>query len=222
MENINSLDIEGKNVLEIGFGIGTDHLVMARRGANMYGIDMGPTNHIYTKARFKTHKRKTRLTLGDAEFLPLRDSCMDFIYSFGVVHHSPDTQKIISEAYRVLKPGGQCYFAVYHKNSIFFWWTIFFIHFLVAQNWRKRTLRQQISLVEYPNTNEKLVVKLYKEKEFIALFKDFSSVTSSINHLIPDNISLVRRLFKNPLKPRPLITWLGKRFGWYVTVLAVK
>jgi len=222
LDNINSFEIEGKKVLEIGFGMGTDHLALARNGAIMYGIDMGITNNIITKNRFKLFGYKTQLTLGDAEFLPFKDSCMDFIYSFGVVHHSPDTQKIISEAYRILKPGGQCYFAVYNKNSIFFWWSVFFLNFLIGQGWQERTLRQQISRVEYPNTNEDIVVKLYNKNQFKSHFKSFSQTSTAIAHLIPDDILYVRNFFKNPLKPRFILNWLGKKFGWYIIIKAIK
>ena len=222
LDNINSFEIKDKKVLEIGFGMGTDHLAMARKGAIMHGIDMGVQNNKITKTRFKLFDYKTHLTLGDAEFLPFKNSCMDFIYSFGVIHHSPDTQKIISEAHRILKPGGQCYFAVYNKNSIFFLWSVFLIKYLIGRGWIKRTLRQQISLIEFPNINENMVVKLYKEKEFNSLFKEFSSVTTSIQHLIPEDVAYIRRIFNNSLKPRPLFSWLGKWFGWYIIVRTSK
>jgi len=222
LEDINSFDLNNKKALEIGFGIGTDHYSMARKGGTMYGIDMGITNNEYTKAQFLLYKHQTRLTMGDAEFLPFRDESFDFVYSFGAIHHSPDTHKIISETRRVLKPGGKCYITVYHKHSFFFWWTIFFNNYLLGQGWKKRTLRQQISLLEYPNNRENMVVKLYQKNQFKDLFKDYTLVKACIKHFIPADLNIIGTFFREPNKPRPFFTRLGKRFGWYVVVKATK
>jgi len=222
LEDINSFDLDGKKVLEIGFGMGTDHILLARRNAILHGIDMGSTNHSYTKKRFQLFDLKTSLVMGDAESLPFQESAYDFVYSFGVAHHSPDTQKIINETYRVLKPGGKSYFTVYNKNSLLFWWSVFFAHFLVAGGWNKRTLQRQLSLIEYPNTNENILVKLYQKDDFADLFKKYSKVETHIRHLTPDDLEGIRRFFRNPAKPRAFFTWLGKKFGWYIVVKAVK
>jgi len=222
LEDINSFGLDNKMVLEIGFGLGTDHYSMACKGGIMHGIDMGPTNSEYTKTRFRLYKHKTRLTLGDAEILPFRDASFDFIYSFGVIHHSPDTQKIVSEARRVLKPGGKVYFTVYHKHSLFFWRTIFFYNYLLGQGWKKRTLRQQISLVERPNSNENLLVKLYNKNQFKNLFKDYAFVKAYVTHFVPGDLNRIGNFFNEPNKPRPFFTRLGKWFGWYVVVKATK
>lgn len=222
LENIKKFDLENKKVLEIGLGMGTDHLSMARQGGIMYGIELTPQNLIISKKRLEMYGFNSELLIGDAEYLPYPDNSFDFIYSFGVIHHSPDTQKIISEIYRVLKPGGQCWITVYHKTSLFFWWTIFLWKYLIMCGWKKYTLKQQLSLIEYPNNNPNMVIRLYKKHEFADMFHSFSSVASYIEHLLVSDITVLSSLFKNPERPRKIFDWLGTRFGWYIVVKAQK
>ena len=221
-ETINSFNIKGKDVLEIGFGMGTDHLNMARRGARMYGIDLTAKHYDITRTRLKLYGLKSRLIVGDAETLPYADGLFDFVYSFGVVHHSPDTRKIVSEICRVLKPGGQCYLSVYNKNSIFFWWSIFIVEYLLKKGWKKRSLQQQLSLIEYPNINENMVIKLYKRREFETMFHEFSAVRTYMRHLLPVDIAYVSTFYRNPYKPNPLLSKIGRKFGWYIVLEALK
>lgn len=221
-EAIDSFDLKGKKVLEIGFGMGSDHLSLARRGAFMNGIDLTPSHVEITKARLNIFGEVSNLVNGDAELLPYKNESFDFVYSLGVIHHSPDTEKIISEIHRVLKPGGGCYIAVYHKNSLFFWWSVFLVNYLIKRAWLKRTLKQQISLIEYPGTNENLVIKLYKRKEFADLFYRYKRVNSCVKHLIPIDIAYFSKYFKEPQKPTPLLTKIASKLGWYVIVEAKK
>jgi len=57
----------------------------------------------------------------DAESLPFPDASFDFVWSWGVIHHSSDTGRVIAEIARVLRPGGRLAFMVYHRTSITFW-----------------------------------------------------------------------------------------------------
>jgi len=222
LEAINSFDVAGKKLLEIGYGAGTDHLVLARRGAVMHGIDLTPASYEATSRRFNLYSQTSQLRIGDAERLPYPDKFFDFIYSFGVVHHSPNTEQVINEVHRVLKPGGRCYITVYHKNSIFFWWSLFVVTYLLRGAWRKRSLQQQLSLIEYPNNNEDMVIRLYTKKEFADLFREFSSVKSYIRHLVPCDIELVSKLYRDPYKTTDVLEGLARRFGWYVVIEATK
>jgi SAM-dependent methyltransferase len=52
----------------------------------------------------------------DAEHLDFPDGSFDFVWSWGVIHHSSDTRKILREIWRVLKPGGKCTVMVYHTS----------------------------------------------------------------------------------------------------------
>jgi len=219
---VDSFDIKGQNILEIGFGMGTDHLNLARRGGIMHGVDLTPRNLEITSKRFELYGLKTKLSVGDAERLPYNSNTMDFIYSFGVVHHSPDTKAIISEIQRVLKPGGKCWVSVYHKNSIFFWWSVLVVKYLMKGGHTKRELNQQLSLVEYPGTNENMVIRLYKRKEFELLFHQFAQTHSYVRHLLPCDIAYFSCFFKNRCQPSSFCNMLGKRVGWYVVVEALK
>ena len=221
-EAIQAFDIQYKEVLEIGFGMGTDHLNMARRGGRMHGIDITPRNLEVTNSRFKLYGLETNLITGDAENLPYPAGSFDFVYSFGVIHHSPDTQKIIMEIHRLLKSGGKCYITVYHKNSIFFWWTVFLVKYVLKGGWKNRTLQQQISLIEYPNTNQDLVIKLYGRNEFHQMFSIFSDAKSYIKHLLPIDIAYISSLYSTKDNPARFLTKTGNMFGWYVVIEAVK
>jgi ubiquinone/menaquinone biosynthesis C-methylase UbiE len=202
--------------------MGTDHLSMAREGGILHGIDLTPRNLEVTRTRLGIYGFDSELSVGDAENLPYKDDSFDFVYSFGVVHHSPDTRKIVSEIHRILVPGGRCHVTVYHRNSVFFWWTVYAGNYLLRGGWRKRTLEQQLSLIEYPNTNQDMVIRLYRKSEFADLFRGFRRVRCSVRHLIPVDMAVFSRCFTDPFRPSPLLDRIGRSFGWYVVVDAEK
>jgi len=82
-------------------------LSLARRGARTHGVDLTPGHVELTRERLRLNGFAPRLVNADAEALPFPDNRFDFVYSFGVVHHSPDTARAVSEIFRVLKPGGR-------------------------------------------------------------------------------------------------------------------
>lgn len=96
----------GKRVLEIGVGLGADHQRFAEAGADLYGIDLTERAVEHTQNRLRAYGLESHLAVGDAEALDFPDESFDTVYSWGVLHHSPDTPKAISEVYRVLKRGG--------------------------------------------------------------------------------------------------------------------
>jgi arsenite methyltransferase len=101
----------GEVVLDLGSGGGIDVLLSARRvspGGKAYGVDM--TNEMLELAR----KNKAEAGVENAEFLkgniedvPLPDEHVDVVISNCVINLSTDKPSVISEAYRVLKPGGR-------------------------------------------------------------------------------------------------------------------
>lgn len=111
-------ETRGLKVLEIGVGLGADHQRFAEAGANLWGIDLTERAVELTRKRLACFGLISRLCVGDAETLPYPDSTFDVVYSWGVVHHSPNTAKAISEILRVAKPGGRASIMIYHKWSM--------------------------------------------------------------------------------------------------------
>lgn len=109
---------KGKKTLEIGVGLGADHQKLAEHGAILSGIDLTPRAINHTKRRFELMGLNSDLQIADAENLPFEDNSFDAVYSWGVLHHSPDTQKAVNEVYRVLKPGGLAKIMIYNKYSL--------------------------------------------------------------------------------------------------------
>ncbi len=102
---------EGEVVLDLGSGGGIDVLLSARRvGATgkAYGLDM--TDDMLALARENQRKagvENVEFLKGEIEAIPLPDGHVDVIISNCVINLSADKRKVLSEAFRVLKPGGR-------------------------------------------------------------------------------------------------------------------
>jgi arsenite methyltransferase len=101
----------GEVVLDLGSGGGIDVLLSARRvgpAGKAYGLDM--TDEMLALAR--ENQAKSGLTnveflRGEIEHIPLPDNSVDVIISNCVINLSADKDRVIAEAFRVLKPGGR-------------------------------------------------------------------------------------------------------------------
>ncbi len=109
---------KGKKVLEIGVGLGADHQRFAEAGAILSGCDLTERAIENTGKRFELFGLKSDLRVADAENLPYADGEFDTVYSWGVIHHSPNTPKAVAEIHRILKPGGTSKIMIYHKNAM--------------------------------------------------------------------------------------------------------
>ena len=109
----------GRAVLEVGVGMGADHLRWAQAGPRfLVGIDLTPRAVDHTRFRMLAAGVRPRLVVADSETLPFASACFDLVYSWGVIHHTPDTPAAVREIYRVLKPGGIARVMIYHSRSI--------------------------------------------------------------------------------------------------------
>ncbi|HZL56305.1 MAG TPA: class I SAM-dependent methyltransferase [Bryobacteraceae bacterium] len=108
-----------KDILEIGVGMGADHLEWAKAGPkSLTGIDLTERAIQFTKNRLAYYGLSSDLRVADAEKLPFADDSFDIVYAYGVLHHSPDTTKAIREVYRVLRPGGAAKIMIYHSHAV--------------------------------------------------------------------------------------------------------
>jgi ubiquinone/menaquinone biosynthesis C-methylase UbiE len=111
----------GKRVLEVGFGPGTDFIQWLRAGAQVSGIDLTQEGLDHLRHRIEVYglPEPESIRVADAENLPFESDSFDLGYSFGVLHHSPNTEKAISELVRVVKPGGEIKIMVYNRRCIY-------------------------------------------------------------------------------------------------------
>ena len=102
---------EGETVLDLGSGGGIDVLLSARRvgsSGKAYALDM--TDDMLALARENQRKagaKNVEFLKGEIEAIPLLDNSVDVIISNCVINLSADKDKVLREAFRVLKPGGR-------------------------------------------------------------------------------------------------------------------
>lgn len=101
----------GETVLDLGSGGGIDVFLSARRvgpTGKVYGLDM--TDEMLALARENQQKAgvtNVEFLKGEIEQIPLPDNSVDLIISNCVINLSPDKDRVLKEAFRVLKPGGR-------------------------------------------------------------------------------------------------------------------
>jgi SAM-dependent methyltransferase len=114
----------GCDVLEAGCGIGTDGAQFARYGARYTGLDQSDLALNLARRGFEVRGLSGRFVQGSVAELPFEDESFDLVYSFGVIHHSPDTERAVREFHRVLRPNGVARVMVYHRGSLNYYFTI--------------------------------------------------------------------------------------------------
>ena len=206
-----------RKILEIGFGMGTDLFQFASNGAEVYGIDLSPKHLEITQRRFELYGLNANLQLADAENMPFDDNSFDGVYSFGVIHHTPNMQKTIEETYRVLKPGGKAIISVYNRNSAHYYFVLM-AKYLIYLRFLRETYRQTLSRIEYrENSNACPLVILSTKKEYESRFSAFREVTIECHHLHAHDFGPLKKII-----PASWVKKLEHKLGWYLVAKCVK
>jgi ubiquinone/menaquinone biosynthesis C-methylase UbiE len=109
----------GERVLEIGTGLGTDFIQWVRSGAEAYGVDLTSAAIEALRRRLDIYGlRAADIRVADCESLPFTDGCFDLVYAWGVIMHTPDTERALDEIVRVTRLGGRCKIMVYNRHSL--------------------------------------------------------------------------------------------------------
>jgi ubiquinone/menaquinone biosynthesis C-methylase UbiE len=200
----------GRRLLEVGVGAGTDHLRFARSGASCTGIDLSDVSLETTRRRLLAEGLASDLRVADVEDLPFPADSFDLAYSWGVIHHTPDTPRAALEILRVLRPGGRLCVMVYNRHSL-----------VAGQAWllhaalRGRPTRSLTDVLahhmESPGT------KGYTADEARALFRG-ARETSVETVVTPYDMRVGRRRFL----PRWTQRAVPKRLGWFHVVTGTK
>lgn len=107
----------GKRVLEIGCGLGSHSQLLAQSQCRLTAIDITPRAVRLTRERLALSDLQADVQEMDAERMDFADGEFDFVWSWGVIHHSAHTDRIVRQVARVLKPGGEFRFMVYNRRA---------------------------------------------------------------------------------------------------------
>jgi ubiquinone/menaquinone biosynthesis C-methylase UbiE len=169
---------KGKKLLEIGYGIGTDLLLFCEAEAEVDGIDITEEHYRLAKRNFVLHGRECNLKLCDSGNIEFPTDYFDIVYSHGVLHHTPDTVRCISEAYRVLKPGGTFILSLYHTYSAYHLFTILLYRGILKGQLKKLGYRRLMVTVEYGADGIPIapLVKTYSKTKLRNILEDFRNI----------------------------------------------
>jgi len=212
----------GKDVLEIGCGIGTDSVNFVRNGANLTIVELSSESLAITQNRLELEKLQASLIDGNAEeldqLLPANKK-FDLIYSFGVIHHTPHPERVIRAITERLKTGGEVRIMVYARYS----WKVLWIYARYAwrESWNWRRLVAKYSEAEIGSP----VSYVYSHREARALLRDFEIVSMTRSHIFPYRIPdyTQYRYVKNwyfRWMPNSWFRWLERRLGWHLLIIA--
>lgn len=187
-------------LLEVGCSMGNDTIQLARRGFQVTGVDLTERAIELIKQRFALYNIQGEFREADAEALPFADQTFDVAYSFGVLHHTPNTAQSIAELHRVLKPGGKAVVMLYNRNSL---------------NW----LAHRVTGVPFDGSKKDPcpIEKTYTPKAATSLFAPFRDVSLQIEYLFGTGWGAV-----NLLVPQWAHRSLGHLFGWHLMIEAIK
>ena len=157
----------------------------------------------------------------DARSLDFDDNTFDLVWSWGVIHHSSETEKIISEIHRVLKPGGQSRVMVYHRNSIWFQ-----IHHVMIRGIFMGQLLHHTAQEIANKYSDGHIAKYYSRTEFREKFEpSFSEVKTEVYGQKVELWPLPQGRLKNllvKLTPDLIAKFVTRRVGGFLFLEATK
>lgn len=109
--------VRGRIGLEVGSGCGYDICIMARENPSVKLISFDISEGVYQAKKIAKGLDNVIFMRSSACNISLKDECLDFAYSFGVLHHIPHPKNGLSEIARVLKNGSPAFLYLYEDHS---------------------------------------------------------------------------------------------------------
>ena len=205
----------GKSVLEIGGGIGTDLSQFAKHGALITDVDLSSGHLTLAQENFKLRGLEGTFIHHDAETLPFPDASFDIVYSNGVIHHTPNTQRVVDEIYRVLKPGGKAIVMVYAENSLHYWRNLVTVLGLRQHMLDTFSVSEIMSRhVEITENDARPLVKVYTKPRLRQLFSRFPQAEIVQRQMVAAEVPRIINWIPLPM--------LGQLMGWNLIIKARK
>lgn len=187
-------------MLEIGVGLGTDFVRFSRAGAHATGIHLTERAVELVRRRLSLEGVGGEVLVADAEALPFENEAFDWVYSWGVLHHTPHTAAAVREAIRVLRPGGDLCVMMYGRHS----WVAYAL-------WAKYAL-----LRGRPWRTLADVLARHMESEGTKGFtrRELRTMFAGLEDLRVEHVATVY----DHNFAGPLVALSGDRLGWFVVV----
>ena len=206
--------IREQDVLEVGVGNGSHAALLARHAKSFTGIDLTDYSVGSTKARLNCFGLAGNVLQMDAEEMSFADRSFDFVWSWGVIHHSSDTRRTLKEIARVLRPGGRAVTMVYHRNA----WNYYVIGGLVHGILRGRLFKTGSLHKTVQLQTDGAIARYYSASEWRALAEEYFNVESvrvfgSKAELLPLPGGRVKEVLSKML-PAPVGRFFTNTCGW--------
>jgi ubiquinone/menaquinone biosynthesis C-methylase UbiE len=195
-------------------------LNFARVCEKIYALDISEKS--LELARVRTlHENLNNITFIRANLENLNNmipekSC-DLVYSFGVIHHTPNPEKVIEGIKKYMKPESEFRLMVYNKLS----WKVLWILLRYGKGifWKLDKLIAQNSEAQTGCP----VTYTYTKKSIKKLLKDFDIISIQIEHIFPYSIPEYKRYEYKKMwyfrwMPLKLFRWLEHKLGWHLCI----
>tara|TARA_B100001094_G_C18160011_1_gene788720 strand:- start:510 stop:1283 length:774 start_codon:yes stop_codon:yes gene_type:complete len=199
---------KGKKVLEIGCGLATVGINFALNGASYTGVELSDESLKIARQRFDVYGTDGRFFSGNAEHLStyVPVETYDLIYSFGVIHHSPHPEKILSEIKNYMNKDSTLKIMLYAKDS----WKNYMID---------AGLDQPEAQYGCPIANT------YTKDEVVELLDGYDIISIEQDHIFPYQIQPYKKgeYIKQPWfesMPDEMFRSLEKNLGWHLLITA--
>ncbi|MFQ5590136.1 MAG: class I SAM-dependent methyltransferase [Phycisphaerae bacterium] len=213
----------GKKVLEVGCGIGTDTVNFCRAGAAVTAVDLSGESLSITARRLEVYGLRAELHQANAEELTcIQDDQYDLVYSFGVLHHTPNPAAAVAQCRRVLKPGGELRVMLYNSASYKVVWAwLKYVGRGRGWDWRKAIQYYAEAQTGCP------VAQSYTDRQARDLLRHFEVISIANDHIFPYVIrDYVRYRYRKAwcfrILPASVLRRLERRFGWHKLIIARK
>lgn len=220
--------IAGRRVLEVGCGLGAVSESCARAGARVAAVDLSEFGVRAAQRRMRVNKLDGRVIRADAEKIPFAANTFDFVWSWGVIHHTPRTAAAVAEIHRVLKPGGSTCVMVYHRTSIYAYVNIILRRGVFKLQLLKKSVNDL--LTRYSDGRESggcPLAQYFVRSQAREMFGMFARVSISVHgcgsdliNVLPSRLGIRRAAAA--VFPDRLGRFLMSRFGHFLIIQATK